>query len=248
MSSDNALNIQQNANEGTPMHLLAISPEVQRIIKVMQDTIDKQTKRIDELERKCNRTDFIVTTNGNRMNKLEERTLMLERYSKFKRYSRHAKLAWYSPMSKLNRVRCQNEVSNWLNSKKLCLNITKTVQKTIANSASGNSFTAKNLSISSNLVCKYLGIRLNSKLSFVLHVDYAKKRLGKQCGTISKLRHYFPRRQLIQYYKSKINRNIHYGFLDHGCISYSSLPKICLLQKKILKFNLFSQTSESQRR
>ena len=65
MSSDNAVNIKQNANEGTPTHLLTISPEVQRIIKDMQDTIHKQTKRIDELERKCNRTDFTVTTNRN---------------------------------------------------------------------------------------------------------------------------------------------------------------------------------------
>ena len=74
MSSNNDANIQQNANEGTPTHLLTISPEVQRIIKDLQDTIDKRTKRIDELERKCNRTDFTVTTNRNRMNELEERT------------------------------------------------------------------------------------------------------------------------------------------------------------------------------
>ena len=94
MSSEIALNIQQNANQGTPTHLLAISPEVQRIIKDIQGTIDKQVKGpvrsrtsdqcdIDECdpEQKCNRTDFTVTTNRNRMNELEARTLMLERYS-----------------------------------------------------------------------------------------------------------------------------------------------------------------------
>ena len=71
MSSDNAVNTQQNANEVTPTHLPTISPEVQRIIKDMQNTIDKQTKRIDELERRCNRTDFTVTTDRNRLNDLE---------------------------------------------------------------------------------------------------------------------------------------------------------------------------------
>ena len=65
MSSDNAVNIQQNAKEGTLTHLLTISPEGQRIIKDMQDTIEEQTNRIDELERKCNRTDFTATTNRN---------------------------------------------------------------------------------------------------------------------------------------------------------------------------------------
>ena len=82
MSSDDAVDIQQNANEGTPKHLLTILPEVQRIIKGIQDTIDKQTKRRDELERKSNRTNFTVTTQRNRMNELEERTLLLERYSR----------------------------------------------------------------------------------------------------------------------------------------------------------------------
>ena len=77
MSSDNAVNIQQNANEGTPTHLLTISPGVHRIIKDMQDTIDKQTKQIDELERKCSLTDLTVTRNRKRQNDLQERTQVL---------------------------------------------------------------------------------------------------------------------------------------------------------------------------
>ena len=69
----------------------------------------------------------------------------------------------------------------------------------IGNSASGNSYIVNNCSISSKPVCKYLGMRFDSKLSFVSHFEYVKKRFGKQCGTISKIKHYVTRRQLVQY-------------------------------------------------
>ena len=107
-----------------------------------------------------------------------------------------------------------NEVSNWLNSNKLCLNITKTVQMNTGKIASGNTYTLNDCLISSKPVCKYLGIRLDYKLSFVSHVNYVKKRLGKQCGIISKLRHYVPRGQSIQYYKSKISPIIQYTSIN----------------------------------
>ena len=72
-------------------------------------------------------------------------------------------------------------------------------------------------------------------MTFKFHIDFVKKRLGKQCAIICKLRHYVPRQLLIRYYKSNISPIIQYGILLYGCTKYSNLEKIYLLQK-ILKF------------
>ena len=66
-----------------------------------------------------------------------------------------------------------------------------------------------------------------------------KKRLGKQCGIISKIRHYVPRKLLIRHYKSNINAIVQYGVLVYSCSNASSLKKIYLLQKKILNLFIF---------
>ena len=70
-----------------------------------------------------------------------------------------------------------NSVSNWLNANKIVLNENKTVCMNIGNSASNNVlFYLNNCIVQCEPVCKYLGIMLDSKLSFVYHVDYVMKR------------------------------------------------------------------------
>ena len=135
-------------------------------------------------------------------------------------------------------------INNWLIANKLILNMDKTVQMNIRNknSASKSGFKFDDVSIEVRNLCKYLGIYVDSKLSFQSHIEYIKKRLSKQCGIICKLRHYVPRKQLIDYYRSNVNPIIQYGIFVYGCCSYSSLLnlhsaeknlKIHLLQEKV---------------
>ena len=123
-----------------------------------------------------------------------------------------------------------------LNGNKLAINLTKTVQMNLKASASNYAFSLNQSVIKSQPVCKYLGIYIDNNLSFKSQVDYVTKRLGKQCGIISKLRHYAPRFQLINYYRSNVSPIIQYGILVYRCCSYSRLNPIFSLQKKILKF------------
>ena len=127
----------------------------------------------------------------------------------------------------------------WLNANKLAINLTKTVQMNLKPSASNPAFSLNQTVINCKPVCKYLGIYIDNKLSFHSHVDYVTKRLGKQCGIISKLRHYVPRFQIINYYHSNVAPIIQYGILVYGCCSYSRLNPIFSLQKKFLKFVYF---------
>ena len=123
----------------------------------------------------------------------------------------------------------------------------KTVQMNIRNknSASKSVFKFDDVSIEVRNLCKYLGIYVDSKSSFQSHIEHIKKRLSKQCGIICKLRHYVPRKQLIDNYQSNVNPIIQYGILVYGCCSYSSLLPIYILQKKILKFIYFRKRSDS---
>ncbi len=71
-------------------------------------------------------------------------------------------------------------------------------------------------------VCKYLGVMLDSKLSFGAHVDVVVKNLSTHCGNTSKLHHYSTSRNLILYYNSNIKLVIQYGILVYGFCSYST--------------------------
>ena len=46
--------------------------------------------------------------------------------------------------------------------------------------------------------CKYLGLIIDSKLSYRAHISSVTERLGRQCGVISKLRHFVPRYQSMK--------------------------------------------------
>ena len=53
---------------------------------------------------------------------------------------------------------------------------------------------------------------------------------------VSNLRHFVPRQQLIQYYKSNLNAIIQYGVLVYGCTSFSFFTKNTHPSEKKLKF------------
>ena len=86
---------------------------------------------------------------------------------------------------------------------------------------------------------------LDNKLSFKPHIESVLERLGRQCGTVSKLRHYVPRNVLLRYYSSNIKPIIQYGLLVYGCVSYRTLEPILKMQKKNLRLILFLKYRQS---
>ena len=95
-------------------------------------------------------------------------------------------------------------LEKWLIANKLALNLSKTVQMNLKPSASKDYFLFNSCPILVKPVCKYLGVYVDNKLSFRSHIDYVKKRLGKQSGIISKLRHFVPKWELMNYYKTNV--------------------------------------------
>ena len=127
----------------------------------------------------------------------------------------------------------------WLESNKLVLNLSKTVQLNFQIGPANLSFQLNKTNIKVEHYCKNLGIKLDSKFSFRTHIDHVQIKLSKQCGILAKLRHYVLRNQLISYYNSNVTPLIQYGALVYGCCTYSALLPIYLLQKQILKVIYF---------
>ena len=53
-------------------------------------------------------------------------------------------------------------------------------------------------------LCNNFGVYIDCKFLFVSHTDFVRIKLGKQKGQISKLGHYVPRCQPLDYYRSNI--------------------------------------------
>ena len=120
-------------------------------------------------------------------------------------------------------------VPPWMSLNKLALNIPKT-QMLQFNHRSNVQFMGVNLVNDES--AKYLGIRIDPKLSFHSHIKHVVKKLSKKLSVIARLRHYAPRGTLLKYYQTYIEPIITYGLLVYGCTSRHQLNPIYIIQKK----------------
>ena len=134
----------------------------------------------------------------------------------------------------------QNDISNissWLKSNKLTLNTDNTTMITFNKNTSDSSLmlTIDNHTYVPNHSSKYLGVHIDSKLSFQDHILKIRSKLGRNCGVLSKMRNFTPRSVLLKYYNYNILPIIQYGLLFYGCTSINALNPIHMLQKKIMR-------------
>ena len=101
-------------------------------------------------------------------------------------------------------------VPSWLSLNKLALNIPKT-QRLQFNHTSNVQFVGVNLANDDS--AKYLGVYIDTKLSFYSHIKHVAKKFSKQLSVIARLRHYVPRGTFLTYYQTYIEPIITYGWL-----------------------------------
>ena len=65
-----------------------------------------------------------------------------------------------------------NEIGSWLLAIKLSLNLDKTAQLKLSAGASNHQYSMNNCPVIIKQRCKYLGLNLDSKLTFKFHIDY----------------------------------------------------------------------------
>ena len=92
----------------------------------------------------------------------------------------------------------------------------------------------KYVDLESKVYIKYLGVLIDKNLCFKHRIDAIATKISKNVGLIAKLRHYVPRKILINFYKSLIHSYLTYGLPASGQAGKIYLNKILILQKMAL--------------
>lgn len=147
------------------------------------------------------------------------------------------------------------KLCNWLTANKLTLNIKKSNfvifrphQKKISTSIVikiPDQALGKYISLENKEYVKFLGLLIDSKLSWKNHIDYISTKISKSIGLIAKLRYFVPQNTLITLYWSLVHPYLNYGISAWGQASKTLMNKLLLLQKRALRFIFFVNSRES---
>ena len=101
-----------------------------------------------------------------------------------------------------------------------------------------------NVTLESKNFIKYLGVLVHKNVTWKYHIDNITAKISKTIGLISKRRHSIPRHILLYIYQTLIHLHLNYGIAAWDQASKTSLNKILILQKKVLRMMYFTCIGE----
>lgn len=119
-----------------------------------------------------------------------------------------------------------------LNAEKTELIIIKSPYKTLEFEPN---ITVNNMSIRSTRNVKYLGLELDSSLSWTNHIERLSKEVAKSVGIIRKLRNRVNQKILHSIYNSLINSKLQYMLNIYGCATDTAMRRLFVLQNRAAK-------------
>ena len=144
-----------------------------------------------------------------------------------------------------------NEVQKWCNANKLTINLKKTNCMFIKGQrrviAVNGVLRLSNVDINNVSVASFVGVQIDSSLSWKHHIDFVNKCVRRKVGLLFKLRYFVPRYILVLLYKSFIQPHIQYGIEVWGSSYKSRLNCIYLAQKMAVRAITFSLLRTSSR-
>ena len=138
------------------------------------------------------------------------------------------------------------KVSEWLNANKLTLNAKKSMSFSvlIINKSVNIQMFDNSTHTFTSLECKehvkYLGILLDSNLSWKFHIEYVALEISKIIGVIARLRHFVPLCTFLNIYCSLIFPYMPW-FSCLGQAAKTHLQKLLVLEKRVLRLMYFSE-------
>ena len=143
------------------------------------------------------------------------------------------------------------KVHEWLNANKLSLNIKKsnftifhTYQKRINYEVTLMMYdnqSSKFIALEHKEYVKYLGVLIDSNLSWKYHITHVASKISKNIGIIARLRHFTPFSTLLHIYNSLILPYLSYGLVAWGQACKTHFQKILVLQKRAVRLMHFAQ-------
>lgn len=88
---------------------------------------------------------------------------------------------------------------------------------------------------------KYLGIYIDNKLSWDIHINNIIKKLSQVAGVIFKNRECLSKKSLMLVYNSLVNSRLRYGLCTWGTASKGQLKGLNQIHDKIIRFMTFSK-------
>jgi hypothetical protein len=137
-----------------------------------------------------------------------------------------------------------NKIHSWLQTNKLSINLTKTnyiIFSTNKGHPNLPCVKINNTPITQVHQSKFLGITIDSKLTWKPHIELIKSKISKQIGILCRIRHSVPHFILKTLYNSLILPHLSYGILTWGKTYPTHLNSLIILQKKIIRIISFSQ-------
>ena len=148
-----------------------------------------------------------------------------------------------SSLDKLERTvnRELNKLYLWLNVNRLSLNIDKTNFIVFHPYNKPISITIKinNKAIIEKEYIKYLGVLIDSTLSWKQHVSNISKKISRSIGIMYELRPFLPLNVLKNVYYSLVYSHIVYAIEVWGSTFKTEMDKILILQKKAMRLMTF---------
>ena len=135
-------------------------------------------------------------------------------------------------------------VTDWFLVNKLCVNSSKCEILAFGRHEPAV-FSLSDIKLSNKKVFKYLGIHIDSKLTFKDHMESLCHRLTKHCYLLYKARHVFSRKTLLLYYNAYVKTLLNYGILIYGSGNLTSLNKLYMVQRRILRCIFFKSRFQS---
>lgn len=135
-----------------------------------------------------------------------------------------------------------NSISQFLNTKSLLINSSKTKFVTFKTAKDTNSIECK-IVINKNQIekvdnIKFLGLYIDDTLSWNTHIDKMCKKLASGLYALRIMCKFSDVSTLKKIYFAFINSHISYGLAMYGCTSHENLNKLLVFQKKAIRIIL----------
>lgn len=130
-----------------------------------------------------------------------------------------------------------NEVVSWFTKNKLTTNVSKTCLIPIGTKSKLKHIHlpplyANGVTLEWKQQCKYLGVVIDSSLSWRDHIDYVCCKLKPKVGLLSRLRHILPKEQLRMVYMTIIQSVLDYGLTLYGLSGKTLMSRVISFQKR----------------
>ena len=137
-------------------------------------------------------------------------------------------------------VNCYTNVQNWSENNGLTINKSKTATLIFKRNCTLENLLANN-DIQTEESAKFLGVILDSKLTFNEHVDMVAKKVSSGIYALKVLRDVLPKKELVSVYHALIGSHLTYGILAWGLTSKHNMERLLRLQKWAIR-TMLSQT------